>query len=413
MSSSNEFDQNQTQSDRGTPLGPIISVAPPQTLREHCHRLQMIHCHRLRALLNSPKCLHLHPRRSLNNLFFSTAISDSDQPSFTVSYLTNNFGLSSQDALKASKRLRFNTPDKPDTVIAFFKTHGFSIDQIQSIIRRDPLVFVSNPIKSILPKLQFLASKGVSPEHIIVTVSRNPRFLRVSLNKHIIPTFELVRSFCPSDKKAIDCVIAFPATISDGRMKPNLKFLLDTGVTRSSIYRLLTSRPSVIFSSVLRTAVEEIKELGFHPSSYNFCVALLAKKAITKSQWDAKVDALKSWGYSEDAILTAFKRGPNLMLRSLDKLNAVMRFWIQQLGWDPLLLLAAPELFGLSIEKRLSPRASVIRYLLSKGLMKKDASLTAPFYLTDEVFLQRYVNRFEEEAYCLLKLYRGEDASFC
>jgi mTERF domain-containing protein len=110
-------------------------------------------------------------------------------------------------------------------------------------------------------------------------------------------------------------------------------------------------------------------------------------------------------------FFNAFKKQPNIMLRSPDKLNAVMRFWIKQFGWDPLVLLAAPDIFGFSIEKRLIPRASVVQYLLSKGLMKKDASLVTPFYLTDELFRQRYVNRFKEEAYRLLKLYQGEDSS--
>ncbi|KAL5065415.1 hypothetical protein RYX36_027152 [Vicia faba] len=168
-----------------------------------------------------------------------------------------------------------------------------------------------------------------------------------------------------------------------------------------------SKRPSVICSSDLRKAVEEIKELGFHPSKYNFCVALLAKRAISKSQWNAKVDALKSWGCSEDVILSAFKKQPNFMLRSPDKLNAVMRFWVQELGWDPSLPLAAPDLFGFSLEKRLIPRASVVRYLLSNGLMKKSASLVSPFYPTDELFLQRYVKRFKDEASMLLKLYQG------
>jgi mTERF domain-containing protein len=99
------------------------------------------------------------------------------------------------------------------------------------------------------------------------------------------------------------------------------------------------------------------------------------------------------------------------MLRSPDKLNAVMSFWVDGLGWDPSVLLAKPVLFGFSIEKRLIPRASVVQYLLSKGLMKKYASLVTPFYLTDELFLQKYVNRFDEEAYRLLKLYQGEDSS--
>lgn len=163
-------------------------------------------------------------------------------------------------------------------------------------------MIVSNPIKSILPKIQFLSSKGASPQDIVATVTRSPRFLASSLEKYIIPSFELVRSFCPSDHKAITSIIVCPPTIRDSRLKPNLQFLLDFGVTRSSIYHLLTTRPSTICSTDLKKALEEIKELGFQPSKYNFCVALLAKRAVTKSQWDAKFDVLKSWGCSEDAI---------------------------------------------------------------------------------------------------------------
>ncbi|XP_050870426.1 uncharacterized protein LOC127073322 isoform X1 [Lathyrus oleraceus] len=366
----------------------------------------MFHYHRLRTLLytQTPKCHLLHRTTSFNP--FSTATSDSTQQSFTVSYLINSFGLSPQEALKASKRLRFTTPEKPNSVIAFFKTHGFSNPQIQSIVLKAPTLLSSNPTKTILPKFQFLASKGASPSDIAATVARSPHFLGSSL-KRIVPSFDLVRSFCPSDQKAITSIIVCPSSISDIRMKPNLQFLLDSGVTPSSIYRLLCSRPSVICSSDLRKAVEEIKGLGFDTSKYNFCVALLAKRAISKSQWDAKVDALKSWGCSEEVIFEAFKRQPNFMLRSPDKLNAVMRFWVEELGWDPSLLLAAPDLFGFSIEKRFIPRASVVKYLLSNGLMKKDASLVTPFYLSDELFLQRYVKRFEdEEASRLLKLYQ-------
>jgi mTERF domain-containing protein len=194
-------------------------------------------------------------------------------------------------------------------------------------------------------------------------------------------------------------------------MNTNVQFLLHLGVTPSSIYHLLTTRISIIRSTDLEKVVDEIKELGFNPSKFSFVVALLAKKVITKSQWDAKVDALKSWGCSQDQIFNAFKKNPSFMLRSTDKLNAVMRVWIKQFGWDPLILLIAPDIFGFSIEKRLIPRASVVQYLLSNGLMKKDASLVTPFFFTDELFLQKYVNRFEEEAYRLLKLYQGEDSS--
>jgi len=191
-------------------------------------------------------------------------------------------------------------------------------------------------------------------------------------------------------------------------MKLNVKFLLDFGLTASSIYHLLRTRPSIICSADLRKVVEEIKELGFDPSKQSFCVALLTKRAVTKSQWDAKVDVLKSWGCSEDAIVNAFRKHPNFMLRSPDKLNAVMRFWVDELGWDPLLLLTSPILFGYSIEKRLSPRAPIVKYLLSLGLIKESAVLHTPFHATDEDFQRRYVKRFEEETSKLLKLNQGD-----
>ncbi|XP_058758407.1 uncharacterized protein LOC131631651 [Vicia villosa] len=368
-------------------------------------------------LSSTPKC-HLLLLKPHSFTFFSiaaaaaTTTSDSDKKSFTISYLTNNFGLSPQDALKVSKRFTFETPEKPNSVITFFKTQGFSDHQIQSIIRRNHQLILSNPIKTILPKLQFLASKGASPTDIVATVTRSPYFLTSSSLKRIIQTFELVRTFCPSNKKAIAIIIVCPTLFRDLRMKPNLQFLLVSGVNRSGIYFLLRSRPFVFCYTDMRKAVEEIKELGFDPSKFKFCVALLAKRTVAKSQWDAKVDALKSWGCSEDVIFYAFKIQPNFMLRSPDKLNAVMQFWVKELEWDPSVLFAAPDLFGCSLEKRLVPRASVVRYLLSKGLMKKSASLRTPFSLTEELFMEKYVDCYEEEeASKLLRLYQGKDAS--
>ncbi|WJX96144.1 hypothetical protein P8452_77387 [Trifolium repens] len=277
----------------------------------------MFHLHRLRALLhlknNLPQTSKCHFLLLLQPHFlnpFSTTTSNSDQQSFTISYLTNTCGLSPQDALKLSKRLRFKTP----------------------------------------PKTRFL--------YHLLQKPRCPRFLRVSLDKHIIPAFDLVRSFCPSNQKAIDSIIACPTSISDGRMKPNMKFLIDFGVTGSNIYHLLRTRPSIICSTDLKNVVEEIKELGFDPSKGSFSVALLAKRATTKSQWDAKVDVLKSWGCSEDEILC--------------------------------------------YEKRLSPRGSIVKYLLSKGLLKERASLCTPFNLSDEDFQRRYVKRFAVDTSRLL-----------
>ncbi|KAK7292290.1 hypothetical protein RIF29_08068 [Crotalaria pallida] len=344
---------------------------------------------------------------SLTLNFFATAAS-AHKP-FTVSYLITKCGFSLEHALKASKRVHFGNPRKPDSSLSFFKTYGFSDSQIHSIMRRAPELLLCDPTKRVLPKFQFLASKGASPSDILLMTSRSPGFLRSSLHNHIIPAFELVRRFSPSDERALASVMASPTSISDTRVQQNVKLLLDEGVAHSNIYHLFRTRPTILCSKGLGLALDEVKKLGFDPCKANFSVALLAKKAITKSQWDAKVDAFKRWGWSEDEILDAFKRLPQFMLRSPDKLNAVTSFWVGQLGWDRSTLFRAPVIFGYSLKKRLIPRASVVKELLSKGLMRKDASLVTPFGLSEEMFLDKFVRSFDtKDTTRLLKLYRKQ-----
>nr|XP_025611480.1 uncharacterized protein LOC112704166 [Arachis hypogaea] len=325
----------------------------------------------------------------------STTSTPDDHHSFTVSYLTTKCGFSHEDALRANKRVRFDTPVKPDSVISFFEAHGFSLSQITTIMCKIPVVLTRDPIKAILPKFQFLASKGASPSEIVLMTTKSPGFLLRSLN-HIVSFYELVRRFSPSDLKSA-AYLTRCQSLSDVRVAQNVKMLLDEGLTNANIHHLLRTRPSLLSSADLKKTVEEVKQLGFDPSQSYFSVVLLTKRVITKSQWDAKVDVLKKWGWSEQDFSEAYRRHPQFMLRSKDKLNAVMSFWISNLGWDSSALRIRPVLFGYSLEKRLIPRAKVIKYLLSNGLMKKNASIITPLYLTEELFLKKCVTCFEEK----------------
>ncbi|KAG2371305.1 uncharacterized protein HKW66_Vig0214790 [Vigna angularis] len=67
-----------------------------------------------------------------------------------------------------------------------------------------------------------------------------------------------------------------------------------------------------------------------------------------------------------------------MMLCSMEKLDAVMEFWVDQLGWDSSVFIAYPWLFRYNLEKGLVPRALVLQHLLSRGLVKKDASIFTP-----------------------------------
>ncbi|KAE9594247.1 putative transcription regulator mTERF family [Lupinus albus] len=282
----------------------------------------------------------------LHHFSFKFYTTTSDPKSFAVSYLINNFGFSPESALKASNCVHFKTQQKPDSVLTFFRNHGFSDSDLFSVIRKEPWLLSCDTHKRVLPKFQFLISKGASTSDIVRVVTVNPRFLKPSLENCIIPAYEL-------------------------------------------------------------NTVLELKCLGIDPSKSYFADAMLAKRATTGLQWSDKIDTFKKWGWSDETILEAFKKQPMCMLTSSQKVDKVMRFWVNKLGWDSSHLVKAPGIFGYSLEKRIIPRASVINYLLSKGLRKESSSFLTPFFMTDESFLEKFVMCFDdEEASQLLKLYR-------
>ncbi|KAJ1407628.1 Transcription termination factor, mitochondrial/chloroplastic [Sesbania bispinosa] len=346
---------------------------------------------------------------SFSLTFFSTTTSDSDPHPFAVSYLINNFGFSPESALKASKRSRFKTSEKPDSVVTFFRNHGFPEPVIRSIIRREPWLLSCDLDKRVVPKFQFLLSKGASTSDVVRMASGSPRFLQLSLEKKLIPAYQFVNRFVESDDRTLASILYCPTLLYSKSLAENVKLLIDNGVASSNISRILRLKPYVLCSTKLGKIVQEVKDLGFDPSKSYFGDALLAKRATSKSKWDEKIDTYKRWGWSEETILEAFKKQPQCMLRSSDKINRVMQFWVNQLGWDSSYLVKAPGIFSYSLEKWVIPRASVVHYLLSKGLRSKNASLLAPFFVSEKVFLQMCVTCFdEEEASKILKLYKGK-----
>jgi mTERF domain-containing protein len=259
-----------------------------------------------------------------------------------------------------------------------------------------------------LPKFQFFLSKGVSSSDIVSLLIANPKILHSSLEKRLIPLFELLSRFFKTNMDVIVRLIinlhSFAHTPYD-RIVANINLMTDFGVCDSSIARLLQTWPSIFGSNDLIKSLEEVKGLGFDPSMTTFGTALMAKKCISEELWNQKVDVFKKWGWSDEDVFQAFRSYPSLMLFSTDKVNLVMTFWVNQLGWNSLSLTKYPNMFGYSLHKRVIPRASVLQFLLMKGLRKKNASLVSPFTCSEKLFLSKFVFSFKEESDYLLKLY--------
>ncbi|KAG4990521.1 hypothetical protein AAZX31_09G045400 [Glycine max] len=355
--------------------------------------------------------IHHHSPLLFPLRFYTTTTSNSH--SFAVSYLIHNFGFSPESASRTcdSYRICFRTPEKPDSAIRFLRDHGFSNSQINSMVRRVPWLLSCDPCKRVLPKFQFLLSKGVSSSTIVDIVSKSPAILSRSLENTIVPSYDLVFRFLKSDDHTISCL--FGNCIYYGRrdyIERNIRVLLDNGVGETNIARLLRNRCRAVFTSDILKVVEEVKDLGFDPSKSAFVTALLALKSMSQTSWKEKVGVYKKWGWSDEACLEAFRRHPHCMLASIDKINTVMNFWVNQLGWDSLDLVRSPKILGLSMEKTIIPRALVVQYLVAKGLRKKSACFHIPFAVSKKAFMEKYVICYKEDAHQLLKLYQEKNS---
>ncbi|XVF82928.1 hypothetical protein PTKIN_Ptkin16aG0090800 [Pterospermum kingtungense] len=174
-----------------------------------------------------------------------------DGHSFTTSYLINLCGFFPKAALAVSKNVNFRTPEKPDSVISFFKDHGFSQTQIRVLIKRHPQLLIYNPEKIFLPIFQFFYGRGVSRSKLASILSSNPFVLRCSLHNRIIPSFYYFKDLthCDDDEVLV-AYKHFQAVLANDfqfLIAPNVAVLRERIVPESNILsKLVTARESLV-----------------------------------------------------------------------------------------------------------------------------------------------------------------------
>ncbi|KAK8511157.1 hypothetical protein V6N13_013574 [Hibiscus sabdariffa] len=362
----------------------------------------------------------LHGRRPVkikalgcHNLLLSFSTS-SNQQSFTVSYLMETCGLSPESALSASKYVRFETPNQPDSAMAFFKNHGFSKPQIATMVAKRPSLLSSNVEKTLLPKIEFFNSRGISSSDLAKLLTKHPHILAYSLDKKIIPSFNFLSNLYQSDNDALVVLILWPHFLThdlDSYILPNINVLRQNGVPESYVVKGFRWFPTTLTTApvVFKENVAEVKKMGFEPERFNFVSAVFVLCSMSKSTWERKFDVYKKFGWSKKEILEAFKRYTLLMAASEDKIKAVMDFLVNVMGFRASSVAKLPNVLGLSMEKRIVPRGLFVKDLMSMGLLEKKLGLSLLFRSPEKLFLKRFVYCYEEgKASELLKLYNAK-----
>ncbi|XVF82937.1 hypothetical protein PTKIN_Ptkin16aG0091700 [Pterospermum kingtungense] len=331
----------------------------------------------------------------------------SNEHSFTVSYLINTCGFSPESALLVSKKTHFETPEKPDSVISFFKSHGFSQTHIRNIIKRRPRLLLFNPKKALLPKLRFFYSKRISRSELARILSLNPHVLEFDLDNRIVPSFNFFKEVTHSDDHRVFIVYKNFSSVLTRDLKPvfspNLAILREYGVPESFVRTHLVIRPRMFAENhdKFRRTAEEVKKMGFDPLRQLFLIALQALLEISKSSWEKKSNVFKQCGWTDEDVVSAFEKYPRCMILSEHNITATMNFYVKTMGFKSSYIATHPALLSYSVERRLIPRYSVLQALLSKGLIDKFSA--SSLVCSEKLFLQRFVTSFEDPY--LLKLY--------
>ncbi|KAE8650382.1 hypothetical protein Csa_011108 [Cucumis sativus] len=339
---------------------------------------------------------------------FSHGFSESPLKSLTYLSTSSEIVSSPESASLASNAVQLENNGK--AVIALLANHGFSQSQISYLANRYPQILSANPEKTLLPKLLFFQSKGLSSPEIFELVRSDPWVLGASINKRIIPAFDYIQAVFGSEEKTLAVIKQFVGIlVKDLRISvgPNIEILKQIGVPDSNILSYLQRQPKMFFTSSIqfKEIIERVMEMGFSPQRLQFLVAVFALRSLTKSSWDKKLEVYRKWGLSEEDFRIAFRRNPMCITFSEDKTNSVMDFFVNKIGCQSSFVARKPVLISLSLKKRIFPRGYVYQVLLSKGLIKKHKKIILLFESPEKRFIEKFINPHKEQIPGLLELY--------
>ncbi|CAL9122857.1 unnamed protein product [Musa acuminata var. zebrina] len=355
-------------------------------------------------------------------LFFSSSVNTaaavggtiSPDPHFMVEYLVNSCGFSSSEAAKFSKPLaHLRSTKKPDAILNFMRSQGFDGAGIRKLISSSPIYLCCNVEKNLAPKFQFLRDLGLSESDIVDAIVNNQRILRLDVHRSLVPKLEMWESLLGSRElvlKHLKKTTRFFFSSVEKTLHPNLKFLRDEcGIPEERVSVVLRSHPQLISNKPesLRALVARADELGMPRQSRMFVRILEALHNVSQERFEAKVELMRSFGWSESEFSSAVRKAPTFLCISLDMLRRKVEFFINVVGYTPSFIASHPNLLLLSLQKTVIPRFRVLEMLNTKGLWTRRGKFLYYVKLSNTKFMEKIVLPYKEKVPELLDILRA------
>lgn len=350
----------------------------------------------------------------------------STEPNVTNSvladYLVGSLNFSKDKALSVSSKFsHYKTLEKPEQVVHFFRGLGFSDTHIRSITNSVPRILFADIEKTLKPKVIFFQELGLSGPDLGSFLSKSPYILNCSLNGSLKPTIHVIRNVFASDgrKRSIEmvnddlfrtitrCYRIVPAKQS---LEANILYLKSCGVVGSQLSSLLCRLPRIFTMQQDKLAEIVSRALGmnFIMGSRMLVHAIHSLSCMSIETLNGKFEVLREFGFSEEEIVSMFRKSPYVFGLSAVKLRSKLELLLNNLKINISEVVQTPAILTLNIEERVIPRYRVLETLKSRGLLRKDPSLSRAMILSESRFLQSYVEPFKTDAKELWLAYNGK-----
>lgn len=336
-----------------------------------------------------------------------------ERDTLTLCYLINSCGLDPEAANVAAKKVSLKSAKNPDLVLALLREHGFSDAHITKLIYKMPGLLSSSPERTLLPKLEFFLSVGMSPLLISQVVCLSPCILRCSLKRRIIPFHNYLKELLHSDKKILRVykrASMHYLSFAMSRVPPNVSILRKCGVSESNISFLLVHHPRSLMTRAERLveSIEKVVGLGIDVSKLMFVQAIQVLQSVGKSGWERKRQIYGRWGWSESDILNAFSIHSICMSLSEKKISSAMEFLVKEMNYHPQTIASSPTVLFYSLKNRIVPRCRVVQVLMARGHVKKSYSIVTLVSMTEKRFKDKFIAAHLENVPQLLDVYCGK-----
>lgn len=357
-----------------------------------------------------------HRRRLGDLLLFSTATAGgsgenpSHKPQFLAEYLVCSCRFPPDKAAEVSKAIsHLKSTEKPKSVVDFLRSHGFEDAHLRKLVSLNPRCLCYDVEKTLAPKIRAFLDLGFSPSDLIHLILSNAGVLnlrvdqivlKVELWKNLIGSTDLLMKFFKRNQWLLTYSV-------EKTILPNISLLRDCGITDERLRMIVKKRPTFITQrmELLRALVDRVEELKIPRSSGLYMWALHILHMVNRASFQAKMELMKSFGWSESEFLAAFRKAPLFLCVSEKAMRRKMEFWVKEVGCEPSYLAINPVLLMCSLEKRLIPRVRALEILKSKGLLRRNPNLRTIMSLSEQDFIKKYVLCHKEEGPKLHKLY--------